>query len=504
MRGAGHARRAGDDPHCRLPLVRIARSGRKDRGDVGRLTNAGARPRLTSRPMSTTSISPASSRPAPSSKPGFNAANVTVRSAASTRVRASPVSPSTPLGMSTASTGASVSGVGRVVLASEAGAVGGVDHEISGRQRAAGASAASTSATRTPRRRSRRAASRPSLPLLPLPATHHDAAAVGAAEHVDRGAGERSPGPSDQHLDRLGRGGIDRGHLRRRHDGDHVPSMMPGCRHERPRLDQLRSPRSRVRREPGWAPTRRDLRGAIAPHLRPGAVLEIGVGTGAVALPLVEAGHAVVGVDLSPKMLAIAHGRLGARIALGDVMALPIATASVTNIVAVWVFQLVASVEQTMTEARRAIADEGRFLVVPSKAIHQPDEIDEVSVDFNAVLRGFRPDDTARLVALGEAAGFRLLAASHDAAPELGRVARRDHPAHRAPQLRHPARPRRRRLAACRRARDRRVASPARPDTASHATRAARSPRVRSSLTTARSRSPAPCAPCASATASTR
>ena len=149
---------------------------------------------------------------------------------------------------------------------------------------------------------------------------------------------------------------------------------------------------------------------AIAPHLRPGAVLEIGVGTGAVALPLVEAGHAVVGVDLSPKMLAIAHGRLGARIALGDVMALPIATASVTNIVAVWVFQLVASVEQTMTEARRAIADEGRFLVVPSKAIHQPDEIDEVSVDFNAVLRGFRPDDTARLVALGEAAGFRLLA----------------------------------------------------------------------------------------------
>ena len=88
---------------------------------------------------------------------------------------------------------------------------------------------------------------------------------------------------------------------------------------------------------------------AIAPHLRPGAVLEIGVGTGAVALPLVEAGHAVVGVDLSPKMLAIADDRLGARIALGDVMALPIATASVTNIVAVWVFQLVASVEHTMT-----------------------------------------------------------------------------------------------------------------------------------------------------------
>ncbi len=149
---------------------------------------------------------------------------------------------------------------------------------------------------------------------------------------------------------------------------------------------------------------------AIAPHLRPGVVLEIGVGTGAVALPLVEAGHAVVGVDLSPKMLAVAHDRLGARIALGDVMALPIATASVTNIVAVWVFQLVASVEQTMSEARRAIADEGRFIVVPSRAIHEPDDIDEVAVDFNAVVHGVRPDAADRLVALAEAAGFRLLA----------------------------------------------------------------------------------------------
>ena len=243
---------------------------------------------------------------------------------------------------------------------------------------------------------------------------------------------------------------------------------------------------------------------AIAPHLRPGAVLEIGVGTGAVALPLVEAGHAVVGVDLSPKMLAIAHGRLGARIALGDVMALPIATASVTNIVAVWVFQLVASVEQTMTEARRAIADEGRFLVVPSKAIHQPDEIDEVSVDFNAVLRGFRPDDTARLVALGEAAGFRLLARhttppqSWDESPAeiIQRIERRnfgillDLGDADWQRVVVPAIDALRRLPDQTRPRTRR--------------RAARSPRVRSSLTTARSRSPAPCAPCASATASTR
>ncbi len=40
---------------------------------------------------------------------------------------------------------------------------------------------------------------------------------------------------------------------------------------------------------------------AIAAHLRPGPVVEIGVGTAAVALPLEGAGHPVVGFDLSLK-----------------------------------------------------------------------------------------------------------------------------------------------------------------------------------------------------------
>ena len=36
----------------------------------------------------------------------------------------------------------------------------------------------------------------------------------------------------------------------------------------------------------------------IAAHLSPGTVLEIGIGTASVALPLTDAGHPVVGVDL--------------------------------------------------------------------------------------------------------------------------------------------------------------------------------------------------------------
>ncbi|MGL4648164.1 MAG: class I SAM-dependent methyltransferase, partial [Caldilineaceae bacterium] len=43
-----------------------------------------------------------------------------------------------------------------------------------------------------------------------------------------------------------------------------------------------------------------------------GRVLELGVGTGRVLLPLVDAGHQVTGVDISPALLAVAHHKLNA------------------------------------------------------------------------------------------------------------------------------------------------------------------------------------------------
>ncbi len=64
-----------------------------------------ARVALTSRPMSATSRSPVRVAPDPNRRPGLRAAKVTVRSAEPTPGPAWPVRPSTPLGMSTASTG---------------------------------------------------------------------------------------------------------------------------------------------------------------------------------------------------------------------------------------------------------------------------------------------------------------------------------------------------------------------------------------------------------------
>ncbi len=81
----------------------------RGRGASERATSASSithtRARLTSRPMSATSTRPASNNPSPWTRPVLRAAKVTVRSARRGSPSASPLSPSTPDGMSTASTG---------------------------------------------------------------------------------------------------------------------------------------------------------------------------------------------------------------------------------------------------------------------------------------------------------------------------------------------------------------------------------------------------------------
>ena len=49
---------------------------------------------------------------------------------------------------------------------------------------------------------------------------------------------------------------------------------------------------------------------AIAPHLTDSQrVLEVGIGTGAVAVAMADMGRDVVGIDISPEMLHRAHSR---------------------------------------------------------------------------------------------------------------------------------------------------------------------------------------------------
>lgn len=112
-------------------------------------------------------------------------------------------------------------------------------------------------------------------------------------------------------------------------------------------------------------------------QLKPGAsVLELGIGTGRIALPLLKCGVNVTGVDISPLMLgqlnvkyeAARHdspstgwGALHAQLA--DMTALPFAGSAFDAVVAVHVLHLVPDWRLALDEALRMLRPGGSFLL---------------------------------------------------------------------------------------------------------------------------------------------
>jgi ubiquinone/menaquinone biosynthesis C-methylase UbiE len=95
--------------------------------------------------------------------------------------------------------------------------------------------------------------------------------------------------------------------------------------------------------------------------------LEIGVGTGRMALPLLEQGIRMVGVDLSPSMLAELKRKGSARVplpvAVADAVRLPFADASFGSGLAVHVLHLIPAWRDALTELTRVIRRPGVLLV---------------------------------------------------------------------------------------------------------------------------------------------
>ena len=183
-------------------------------GHVGVLHQGDAPVPSTGTPMSATTTSPASRRPSPWSRPGFSAAKVTVRSAAIGCPEAAPVSPSTPEGMSTASTSAPAGTAGRVVAAPEAGAVGGVDHQVAAGQpvgRAGGVDHRHPGAAPA-----QDLGGHPAVgAVVALAGHHHHPAPVARPEQPQGRQGHRRPGPVHQRVlvDVVEGGGVGRPHL---------------------------------------------------------------------------------------------------------------------------------------------------------------------------------------------------------------------------------------------------------------------------------------------------
>jgi len=146
----------------------------------------------------------------------------------------------------------------------------------------------------------------------------------------------------------------------------------------------------------------------VAPWLRPGPVVEVGVGTGVVAREVVDRGHPVVGVDLALPMLTRAHDRLGPCVAVGDGYRLPLRPRSVPNALSVWVTQLVPDVGAFLASVGEVVAPDGRLVIVPAGVGTGGDEIEQVVRPMGDVLRPKR-DRPDQLAALAAGAGLRVV-----------------------------------------------------------------------------------------------
>ncbi len=126
---------------------------------------------------------------------------------------------------------------------------------------------------------------------------------------------------------------------------------------------------------------------------------EPGVGTGRIALPLIERGCHYTGVDLSPRMLDVLRAKLAAsipdwpsRVTLveGDITALPFPDAAFDVAVAVHIFHLVSPWETALDEVVRVLRRPAVFLLCGNEHV-PPDD-----VDVDAVWGRIRAEELAR------------------------------------------------------------------------------------------------------------
>ena len=98
-----------------------------------------------------------------------------------------------------------------------------------------------------------------------------------------------------------------------------------------------------------------------------GRVLEVGVGTGIVALPLISRGIPMVGVDLSMPMLrrlmAKAEGERPPLVCLGDATSLPFSASTFGGAIVRWVLHLVPDWRRLTDEVSRTLRHGGLVLV---------------------------------------------------------------------------------------------------------------------------------------------
>jgi ubiquinone/menaquinone biosynthesis C-methylase UbiE len=100
-----------------------------------------------------------------------------------------------------------------------------------------------------------------------------------------------------------------------------------------------------------------------------GPVLEIGVGTGQLGLPLASRGAPVIGLDLSAEMMAMVRGKTGDAVRFplvqADATRLPLGDRSLGGAYARWVLHLIPDWMEALRELDRTVARGGKVAIEP-------------------------------------------------------------------------------------------------------------------------------------------
>lgn len=143
-----------------------------------------------------------------------------------------------------------------------------------------------------------------------------------------------------------------------------------------------------------------------------GPIVEVGVGTGVVALGLQRRGRNIIGVDVSGPMLARAAARLGPTVIRGDARRLPFRSASVAHALSVWVLHTVDPPQAVIAEVARVLRPDGRYLVCPTTRSRGDGKIERILGEMFARATQLDPCRQRRVVSAqdittwGSEAGF--------------------------------------------------------------------------------------------------
>ncbi|MDX6511346.1 MAG: hypothetical protein QOE36_850 [Gaiellaceae bacterium] len=172
---------------------------------------------------------------------------------------------------------------------------------------------------------------------------------------------------------------------------------------KRPRLDEPELVRAEYASEQGLAgrasiyatregPDPIDAAFAAVGEAKPGRVLEVGGGTGALAERIVrELGVELVGIDQSERMVELQRAR-GIDARLGDAAALPFPDGSFDCVVAAWMLYHVTDLDHGVAELARVLRAGGRLVAVTNGPNHLAELWALVGVEPADRLHSFRCD----------------------------------------------------------------------------------------------------------------